>query len=511
VSNSPVLKKFARYYMQLMTPIDPRWGIRTLLTEGDSRPGSSPLPGILGTLFKARDPDLAGQLMEMWREGGSDLGLGMGVPDLLIIDPSIPSKPPALGPEVFPGFGAFLRHRALGTPEEAYLAFIGGDFMIDHANSDALAFQWHEKGVPLSVFCGSMYQPMACTALSHNTVCWDLTPGGGKDPGKDRPGNWYHDHHQPYVDLGGVNPRLHWEVGCDRETQSILEGRGRVTRAADLPGAALIEGQVRVKALTETPTRPADHAIAIASQAWPPATRTAAPFTWTRRLLYVKAADAAGMNYLVVRDDFGGFRERTPCFQYWSLSDGVELEGPLARFKGQLGVDTDLVVVVPRDARLSRDSFIHDQCEPIVGGIHRQRYGTAFEEKQVVCRVEGRKDQGFLAVIFPRKAGEPAPAIGPWLGGRGVEVSWKGETHRVLLDLEDGEARAEALSARASCLVLKSKGKEGFELDLPAGGKASWNGQAVERREACGIALRSGQPARIEGKDLMPARGEGNR
>ena len=81
--------------------------------------------------------------------------------------------------------------------------------------------------------------------------------------------------------------------------------------AADAPGAALLEGQVTVKALCATPTRQDNYAIAIAPQAWPPSTVLDQPFTWTRRLLYVKAAQAAGMNYLVVRDDFGGFRQRT--------------------------------------------------------------------------------------------------------------------------------------------------------------------------------------------------------
>jgi hypothetical protein len=140
VSRSPVMQKFARYYMQLMTPIDSRWGIRTLLTEGDSRPGSSPLPAILGTLLRKSHPELAGQLMQIWRESGGDLSGGMGVPDNLIIDPAVPAKPLTLGPEVFPGFGTFLRYRQLGTPEEAYLAFLAGNFMIDHANTDALAF-----------------------------------------------------------------------------------------------------------------------------------------------------------------------------------------------------------------------------------------------------------------------------------------------------------------------------------------------------------------------------------
>jgi len=79
----------------------------------------------------------------------------MGVPDFLIIDPSLPTLPLALRSEVYPGFGAFLRHR-LNTPGESYLAFCAGDFMFDHQNTDALAFHWHERGVSLSV-CGAAW------------------------------------------------------------------------------------------------------------------------------------------------------------------------------------------------------------------------------------------------------------------------------------------------------------------------------------------------------------------
>ena len=62
--------EFARFYMQLMKPIDPRWGIRTLLNEGDTRPGSSLMPGILATLFRNTDPQLAGELVQLWVDGG---------------------------------------------------------------------------------------------------------------------------------------------------------------------------------------------------------------------------------------------------------------------------------------------------------------------------------------------------------------------------------------------------------------------------------------------------------
>ena len=187
MSTAPALKKFARYYMQLMKPIDPRWGIRVLMNEGDTRPGSSPLPAILARFFKRSDPELAGQLMQLWNEGGRDLGGGMGIPDALVIDAAIPPRPLKMGPQVNRGFGAFLRYRELGTPEESYLALVGGDFMIDHANADQFGFAWNEKGVPLTDFEGAMYQPMACTAVSHTTLAWDVRPGGGPIPARTSP------------------------------------------------------------------------------------------------------------------------------------------------------------------------------------------------------------------------------------------------------------------------------------------------------------------------------------
>src|SRR6185436_17315016 len=119
-----------------MKPVDPRWGIRVLLNEGDTRPGSSPLLAVMARFFKETDPQLAGELMQLWIEGGRDLGGGMGIPGALIIDPAIPPRKLTLGSQMNRGFGAFLRHRELGTPEESYLAFVDGNFMIDHSNAD---------------------------------------------------------------------------------------------------------------------------------------------------------------------------------------------------------------------------------------------------------------------------------------------------------------------------------------------------------------------------------------
>jgi hypothetical protein len=502
MSKSPVLRKFARYYMQLMKPIDPRWDIRVLLNEGDTRPGSSPMPAILARFLKHTDPELAGQLMQLWIEGGRDLSLGMGIADALIIDPDIPPRPLKIESEVYPGFGAFLRHRQPGTPEEAYLAFVGGNFMIDHANTDQLGFAWNEKGVPLTDFEGALYAPCAMAAVSHTTIAWDVRPGGAPDPGKDQPGNWYHDRNQPFVDLGGKTPRLHWEIGWDKKSGPITETRGLVTLATDAPEAALLEGKVTVKALVEMPTRPDNYAVAIGVQAWPPATTLEKPFTWTRRLLNVKAPTAAGMNYVVVRDDFGGFNQRTPNFNCWWFADDVDLAGRSAKYKGQFGVDTDLYVAVPSKVTLHKDTFIHDQCEPIVGGRHSAKYGKAFSEKQVLCRVEGQKDQGFLVALFPYKPDEPRPAIENWCGDRGVKITWKNETHYVLLDTQEHDINADGIKAKAAALVVKVSDDKNWSLGLPAGGEAQFRGQKLQDKGPVAVTVANGNARRTEGKEL---------
>ena len=505
VSQEPVLKNFARYYMQLMTPIDPRWDIRVLLNEGDTRTGSSPFPGILGTLVRASDPELAGQLMQLWKEGGSDLSAGMGVPDQLIIDPAVPSKQLTMKSEVYPGFGAFLRRRALSSPEESYLAFVGGNFMIDHTNVDQLAFHWHEKGVPLSVFNGSMYQPMTCTALSHNTIAWDVRPGGAKDPGKDQPGNWYHDNNQPYVDLGGLTPTTHYEIGWDRESGPVTDTRGLVTLANECAGASLLEGQVQVKALTETPTRASNYEIAIASQSFPPPTKLEKPFTWRRMLLSVQAPAAAGMNYLVIRDDFGGWADRTPNFSYWALADGVEFDGNNAFFKGSLGVDTELYVASPTKVTLHKDMFTNTQCEEAVGARNQAKFKKPFSETYALARVEGQKGQGFFAALFPYKADEPKPAIEAWAGEKGLRISWKKETHYVLLDTQPHEINSDGIKAKAAALVVKVSDEKNYSITLPSGGEAKFRGQELKSAGPVEVVVTNGKAVQTTGAELAKA------
>jgi hypothetical protein len=305
------------------------------------------------------------------------------------------------------------------------------------------------------------------------------------------------------VDVGGVNPRLHWQISADPHTQTPPDARGLITMATESAEVSLLEGQVEVRAMAEYPTYPDNYAVALAQQAKAPSVLLDRPMTWTRRLLSVHAPEASGMNYLVIRDDMGGFDGRTPSFNCWWFAEAVELSDTNARFKGQFGVDTDLFVAVPEEVKLFTDIFTHDQCEPIVGARHQAKFGEPFQEKQVLCRVEGEPGKGFLVVLFPYHNSDPGPVIEPWLDGRGVKVAWKGETHFIVLDTAEHDVDADGVRARTSALVVKSAGPMNFSASLPAGGEASFRGQTVRGDGPVAVRIAGGKAADVRYVDLI--------
>jgi len=188
----------------------------------------------------------------------------------------------------------------------------------------------------------------------------------------------------------------------------------------------------------------------------------------------------------------------------WILRlDDVELAQRSARFRGQFGVDTDLYVAVPSEAKLFRDMFVHNQCEPIVSSRHRARFQEPFSEKQVLCRVEGRPDSGFLVAFFPYKPDEPRPAIGNWLGDKGVKITWKNETHFVLLDTTEHEVNADGIRAKTACLVVKVTDPQNFSLCLPTGGEATFRGQSLGGAGPRELLVVASKPHTSSGTDLI--------
>src|SRR5262249_51429499 len=65
------LAKFAEFYLNLLTPADPRFGgLRKLVNFGDGSTESSALFGVLATGFRTADPELSARLMGAWQAEG---------------------------------------------------------------------------------------------------------------------------------------------------------------------------------------------------------------------------------------------------------------------------------------------------------------------------------------------------------------------------------------------------------------------------------------------------------
>jgi hypothetical protein len=92
----PRLAKFAEFYLNFLTPPEPRvGGKRCLVGFGDGATGPTELCGILATGFRHADPKLSARLMGAWVQGGS-IHSGFFGPSLLKIDESFPDADPAL-------------------------------------------------------------------------------------------------------------------------------------------------------------------------------------------------------------------------------------------------------------------------------------------------------------------------------------------------------------------------------------------------------------------------------
>jgi len=165
----PRLAKFAEFYLNLLTPPEPRvGGRRAVISLGDSSTEPSELYGVLGTGFRHADPRLSARLMAAWQAAGRPHS-GFFGSTLLTIDDGLPAADPRLGDAAFPGYYTVLRH-GWGTPDETAVWVVNGDFYSDHRHDDHGSVVIYALGAPLSIDWGSLYTPQAGGAYMHSAV-----------------------------------------------------------------------------------------------------------------------------------------------------------------------------------------------------------------------------------------------------------------------------------------------------------------------------------------------------
>jgi hypothetical protein len=172
----PRLKQFAEFYMNLLTPPEPRvGGKRCFISLGDSSTEPSEIYGCLATGFRASDPPLSARLMGAWNSGGKPHSSFFGT-TLLMIDEQAPSSDPQLKDANFPGYYSVLRH-GWGTPNESATWFVNGDHYSDHRHNDQGSVVIYALGRPLCLDWSSLYTPQAPGSYMHNAVTFESQIG----------------------------------------------------------------------------------------------------------------------------------------------------------------------------------------------------------------------------------------------------------------------------------------------------------------------------------------------
>ncbi|MBM4036427.1 MAG: hypothetical protein FJ291_32225, partial [Planctomycetes bacterium] len=186
----PRLRALCEWRAVTMPPPDPRFGMRTLLTLGDSPYHGDNIAALLGMVLQKSDPELAQRCFWLHRQSGSQAGAFTN--PLFLVDNSLPDAPPRVASRHFPGFGAILRTGSL-TPDETYLCYYHGSFSFGHYHSDQGTLVFYAKGAPLMMDFGSQYQPNIRQACFHNTLTYNHREWAEpkKCPGRDSPDCFY--------------------------------------------------------------------------------------------------------------------------------------------------------------------------------------------------------------------------------------------------------------------------------------------------------------------------------
>jgi hypothetical protein len=180
--DQPRLARFAEFYLNLLTPPEPRFGgYRKVVSIGDGSTESSELYGQLSTGFAAADPALSARLMAAWWHSGA-MHSGFHGSTILKIDENLPVANPHLTDANFPGWYTVLRN-GWGTRNETAVWLVDGDFYRDHAHEDNGTVAIYALGAPLSIDWGSMYSPQSPGAFMHSLALpesalpftWDTT------------------------------------------------------------------------------------------------------------------------------------------------------------------------------------------------------------------------------------------------------------------------------------------------------------------------------------------------
>jgi hypothetical protein len=468
----PRLRALAEWRLTILPPPDPRFGVSTLVTLGDTPYHGDNIAALLGMTLAKADPHRAAQCFWAHRRSGGQAG--SFVNPLFLIDNSLADSPPKLTSKHFPGFGAVLRTGTLAT-DEAYLCYYHGKFSWGHYHSDQGTLVFYAKGAPLLMDFGSQYVPNIRQACFHNTLTFEHQESREprRCPGRDHPEcfytgrGWFKHDVEPFTCL---------QYAMDERSPDVSASLGEIKEFATLPGADYARGEQRQRRFETVPYRyDLPHCYAWGQGRW----TEVAPFTWTRQVILVKDEAPKGPTYLFVHDDLTGNEKLEPAFNLWSLTKDVQLRGNRAFLPGQWGVDLDVFIAEPTSPRTAVRELAHKNASANAGrfqALHKR----AFEERQKLLRIFGKPGGGgFAVLVYPRKPGEPRPEFAALPNLPGAKVTLPDQTHWLIASREAVAFQGEGFAFEGTAGVIKRYADGRVSLMLLAPGTIRCGGETL--------------------------------
>jgi hypothetical protein len=394
----PRLKKFAQFYLNLLTPPEVRFpgNPRSYIALGDSSTEASPLYGQLGTAFSKIDKGLSEELMAAWQAGGKPHSGFFGT-TVMSIDDRLPGKNLALGSATFPGYYSVLRS-GFGGPNETAAWVVNGDFYRDHRANDNGSLILYALGVPLSVHWGSIYSPSASDAFYQSSVI----PESEMD--------WQWSRSSPPTDVrvrSGWRQSKQLEFNVDKSVDSInSQFTGQNVTWNRLLKLHHFDESAPVLVIKDTFAGAASDQAKI--------------FTLN---LMAKGPVQTPLGEIMPEERTHSYAAKaTNANQLPSASQVLALKPGVSRFAftGQFGVDFDLYIISQQP----------QEC--ILGNwavSWTQQSLSKWQERQHILRIRGSGP--FQVVLVPYRAGKRPADLNIKNSATGLTITSSGATHRL--------------------------------------------------------------------------------
>jgi len=381
--SEPVMSKFARFYMSMLTPPEVRFGTsRKLISIGDGATESSPIFGELGTYLATTDPALSAELMAAWKASGS-MHSGFHGTTVLKIDEDLPASHLKLSSAQWPGWCSVLRS-GVNTPNESALWFINGDFYSDHRHADQGTITFYALGAPIAIDWGSIYTPAASAPYMHSGVLPEDSIGTRWDADSPKldasPRPWVRSVQERFADFEDATYSV---ASFDAANGSKWRRTVSMVHPDDRQPLILINDVV------EGAYGASPRVATLNMMARDQVTTPAGPITPALRLY-----------------DTAHNRLDLP-----SATSPASLGAGLNRFhfRGQFGVDWDLYTLSSEPQQVLIGSWGHSSHPSAEAAQFQRTNGQPFHEQQYILRIRGT---GALeTLIVPSRPGTTPPAI----------------------------------------------------------------------------------------------------